>query len=100
MAKGFTQEKGVDYNEVYSPVAKYATIRLLCVLVAIFGLVLDQMDVVTAFLYGALEEEIFMKQPMGYVKKGQENMVCKLLKSLYGLKQAPRQWNKRFDDFS
>ena len=46
------------------------------------------MDVVTAFLYGALEEEIFMRQPMGYVKKGQENLVCKLLKSLYGLKQA------------
>jgi len=91
VAKGFTQEKGVDYNEVYSPVAKYATIRLLCVLVALFGLILDQMDVVTAFLYGSLDETIFMKQPMGYVKKGQEGLVCKLLKSLYGLKQAPRQ---------
>ena len=89
----------MDYNKVYFPLAKYATIQLLCVLVALFGLVLDPMDVVTAFLYGALEEEIFMRQPMGYVKKGQDHLVCKLLKSLYGLKQAPRQWNKRFDDF-
>lgn len=91
VAKEFTQEKGVDYNEVHSPVAKYATIRLLCVLVVLFGLILDQMDVVTAFLYGSLDEIIFMKQPIGFVKKSQEQLVCKLLKSLYGLKQAPRQ---------
>ena len=99
VAKGFTQEKGVDYNEVFSPVAKYLTIRILLMLVVTFGLVLDQMDVVTAFLYGLLDEVIFMRQPMGFVKKGQENLVCKLLKALYGLKQSPRQWNKRFDDF-
>ena len=67
VAKGFTQEKGVDYNEVFSPVAKYSTIRLLCVLVAMFGLLLDQMDVVTTFLYGILEEVIFMNQPLGFV---------------------------------
>ena len=99
VAKGFTQEKGVDYNEVFSPVAKYSTIRILCQLVVFFDLVLDQMDVVTAFLYGTLDELIFMRQPLGFVKKGQEGLVCRLLKSLYGLKQAPRQWNKRFDDF-
>ena len=99
VAKGFTQQKGVDYNEVFSPVAKYSTIRLLCALVAIFGLVLDQMDVVTAFLYGLLDEVIYMRQPMGFMKKGQEDLVCRLLKSLYGLKQSPRQWNRRFDDF-
>ncbi|KAL2653777.1 hypothetical protein R1flu_021905 [Riccia fluitans] len=60
VAKGFTQRKGVDYNEVFAPVAKYSTIRLLLSLVCMFGLVLDQMDVVTAFLYGLLDEEIFM----------------------------------------
>jgi len=99
VAKGFTQEKGVDYNEVFSPVAKYSTIRLLCSLVALFDLELDQMDVITAFLYGTLDEVIYMKQPEGFIKKGQEHLVCRLLKSLYGLKQSPRQWNKRFDSF-
>lgn len=61
VAKGFTQEKGVDYNEVFSPVAKYSTIRLLCSLAALFDLELDQMDVITTFLYGELDEVIFMK---------------------------------------
>ncbi|KAL2623657.1 hypothetical protein R1flu_003862 [Riccia fluitans] len=57
------------------------------------------MDVVTTFLYGVLDEEIFMRQPPSFVRKGQESLVCKLLKSLYGLKQSPRQWNKWFDEF-
>ena len=70
VAKGFTQQKGVDYNEVFSPVAKYSTIRLLCALVVLFDLVLDQMDVVTAFLYGLLDETTTMKQPMGFIKRG------------------------------
>ncbi|CAM6117598.1 unnamed protein product [Calypogeia fissa] len=76
-----------------------ATIRLLMALVVLFDLELDQMDVVTAFLYGLLEELIFMRQPQGFVRKGKEHQVCKLLRSLYGLKQSPRQWNKRFDTF-
>ncbi|CAM6082590.1 unnamed protein product [Calypogeia fissa] len=96
VAKGFTQRKGVDYNEIFSPVVAMATIRLLMALVVLFDLCMEQMDVVTAFLYGLLEELIFMKQPQGFVKKGKEDLVCKLLKSLYGLKQSPRQWNKRF----
>ncbi|CAM6086082.1 unnamed protein product [Calypogeia fissa] len=99
MAKGFTQKKGVDYFDVFSPVVMLATIRLLMALVVLFDLELDQMDVVTAFLYGLLEELIFMRQPQGFVRKGKEHLVCKLLRSLYGLKQSPRQWNKRFDTF-
>ncbi|KAL2621793.1 hypothetical protein R1flu_001998 [Riccia fluitans] len=99
VAKGFTQRKGVDYSKVFAPIAKYLTIRLLLSLVCMFGLVLDQMDVVTTFLYGVLDEEIFMRQPPSFARKGQESLVCRFLKSLYGLKQSPRQWNKRFDEF-
>jgi len=60
---------------------------------------LDQLDVKTAFLYGDLDEEIYMTQPMGFKTADKENMVYKLKKSLYGLKQSPRQWYKRFDNF-
>ena len=55
------------------------------------------MDVKTAFLYGELEETIFMRQPEGFEAKGKDNQVCLLQRSLYELKQSPRQWNKRFD---
>ncbi|KAL2611477.1 hypothetical protein R1flu_023169 [Riccia fluitans] len=61
VAKGFTQRKGVDYHEIFTPIAKYSTILLLLSLVCMFGLILDQMDVVTTFLYGVLDEEIFMQ---------------------------------------
>ncbi|OAE35371.1 hypothetical protein AXG93_464s1030 [Marchantia polymorpha subsp. ruderalis] len=99
VARAFTQEKSVDYNEVFSPVAKYATIRLVCALAVIFDLVMDQMDVITTDLYGYLEDVIYMRQPFDFEVKGKERLVYRLLKSLYGLKQAPRQWNTRFDEF-
>jgi hypothetical protein len=81
----------VDYNKFFSLIAKLATIQLIYALVALFGLVMDQMDVITTFLYGYLEEVIYMMQPIGFARKGKEHWVCRLLKSLYGLKQAPRQ---------
>lgn len=99
MARGFTQEKGVNYNEVFLPITKYATICLVCALAAIFSLVMDQMDVVTTFLYVYLEEYIYMRQQIGFEVKGHESLVCRLMKSLYRLKQAPRQWNTCFDEF-
>jgi len=60
---------------------------------------IHQMDVKTAFLHGVLEEEVYMTQPEGFIRKGQEDLVCKLNKSLYGLKQAPRAWYSRIDTY-
>jgi hypothetical protein len=91
VAKGYTQNKDVDYKEVFSLVAKLSTIRLVCALVAIFGLVLNQVDIVTVSFYGALNETIYMRHPQGFAKKGKESWICRLLKSLYGLKRSLQQ---------
>ena len=99
VAKRFTQRKGIDYNEIFSPVVKFKTIRLMLAIVVQFNLELEQLDVKTAFLHGDLEEKIYMSQPAGYVDSINPNHVCLLKKSLYGLKQSPRQWYKRFDNF-
>ncbi|RVW26889.1 Retrovirus-related Pol polyprotein from transposon TNT 1-94 [Vitis vinifera] len=99
VAKGFSQKEGIDYNEVFSPVVKHKSIRVLLAMVSVFNLELDQLDVKTAFLHGNLEEEIYMKQPEGFVDSEKSDHVCFLKKSLYGLKQSPRQWYKRFDAF-
>jgi hypothetical protein len=99
VVKGFQQKEGIDYNDIFSPVVKLTTIRLVLGIVAAEDLYLEQLDVKTAFLHGDLEEEIYMHQPEGFAVKGKENKVCKLKKSLYGLKQAPRQWYKKFDGF-
>jgi len=94
VARGFSQIYGVDYLDTYAPVVKLASIRILLAIAAIYGLEIHQMDVVTAFLAGDLEEEIYMEQPEGF-EVGGNDFVCKLRKSLYGLKQAPRVWNQR-----
>ncbi|GJV58943.1 zinc finger, CCHC-type containing protein [Tanacetum coccineum] len=96
--QGFRQKEGIDYFNTYAPVARITTIRLLLALAAIHNLVIHQMDVKTAFLNGDLEEEVYMKQPEGFVMPGNEHKVCKLVKSLYGLKQAPKQWHQKFDE--
>ncbi|KAK4384379.1 Retrovirus-related Pol polyprotein from transposon TNT 1-94 [Sesamum angolense] len=97
VAKGFKQKEGIDYFDTYSPVAQLTTIRVLIALVSVYNLSIHQMDVKIAFLYGELEEEIYMDQPEGFVAHGNERKVCKLVKSLYGLKQAPKQWHEKFD---
>ena len=95
--KGFSQKKDIDFEEIFSPVAKMSSIRIIMGLATSLDLEIEQMDVKTSFLHGELVEEIYMEQPEGFVMKGKENQVCKLKKSLYGLKQAPRQWYKKFE---
>ena len=97
VAKGYTQKEGEDFFDTYSPAARIATIRVLLALAAFYGLHVHQMDVKTTFLYGELEEEIYMEQPDGFVVHGEGNKMCRLIKSLYGLKQAPKQWHEKFD---
>nr|GEX79390.1 zinc finger, CCHC-type [Tanacetum cinerariifolium] len=95
---GFKQKSGIDYFNTYASVARISTIRLLIAMTSIHNLIIHQMDVKTAFLNGELEEEVYMNQPLGFIMPGNENKVCKLIKSLYGLKQAPKKWHQKFDE--
>lgn len=97
VARGFSQKKGFDYTETYSPVAKLDTLRAVLAIANRERMHLHQMDVKTAFLNGQLNEEIYMAQPDGF-EQG-KGLVCRLNRSLYGLKQASRAWNERFHNF-
>ena len=99
VAQGYTQRYGTDYDETFCPVVRLESIRVLMALSVQHGLHLHQIDVTTAFLNGDLEEEVFMRQPEGFIAKGQTHLVCKLKKSLYGLKQSPRCWNVALDNY-
>lgn len=97
VARGFSQKYGTDYFETFAPVANTTSIRLLFAHAAIENLNMAQFDVKTAFLYGTLDETVYMEQPEGFVE--QKDKVCLLKRSLYGLKQSPRQWNQKFSNF-
>src|ERR1044071_6414595 len=97
VVQGFRQKEGLDFFDTYSPMTRITSIRMLIAIAALRILEIHQMDVKIAFLNGDLEEEIYMKQPEGYIVPGQENKVCRLVKSLYGLKQAPKQWHEKYD---
>lgn len=99
VAKGYSQKEGIDYGEIFSPIAKLTSIRFLTSLTATYDWEIEQMDVKTTFLHGDLEEEIYMSHPEHFVEKGKEHLVCKLKKSLYGLKQSPRMWYQKYDTF-
>ena len=97
MAKGYSQRKGIDFKETFSPVSTKDYLRIIMAIVAHFDLKLHQMDVRTTFLNGDLVEDVYMSQPIGFEEVGKDHMVCKLQKSIYGLKQASRQWYLKFD---
>uniref|UniRef100_W4VRQ4 Putative retrovirus-related pol polyprotein from transposon tnt n=1 Tax=Corethrella appendiculata TaxID=1370023 RepID=W4VRQ4_9DIPT len=94
--KGYSQRKGVDYAETYSPVVRHSSLRYLFALAAKHNLQVHQMDAVTAFLQGDLSEEIYMRQPPMY--STDNSKCCRLKKALYGLKQASRVWNRKLDE--
>ena len=99
VAQGYTQTRGTDYEEVFSPVAKHTSLRTLLALANEHDLEVHQMDVKTAFLNGELDYDIYMSQPEGFVDEDKPNYVCKLRRSIYGLKQSARCWNTTLDEY-
>ncbi|CAA7055275.1 unnamed protein product [Microthlaspi erraticum] len=97
VAKGYVQRYGIDFEEVFAPVARLETIRFLIGLAASRGWEIHHLDVKTAFLHGELKEIVYVSQPEGFEVKGSENKVYKLHKALYGLRQAPRAWNNKLN---
>jgi hypothetical protein len=99
VARGFSQKEGIDYEETFSPVARYTSIRAILVIAAVMKWKVHQMDVKTTFLNGVVEEEVYVEQPQGFETHDRKTHVCRLKKALYGLKQAPRAWYGRIDSF-
>lgn len=97
VAQGFSQKVGRDYDETFSPIVRFESIRTVISIAAQHNLYLHQLDVATAFLNGELQEEVYMQQPEGFAVKGKEGLVCKLNRSIYGLRQSPRCWNFTLD---
>ncbi|GJU55624.1 putative ribonuclease H-like domain-containing protein [Tanacetum coccineum] len=87
---GYTQEEGIDYDEVFSPVGRIEAIRLFLAYASFMGFKVYQMDVKSAFLYGQIEEEVYVCQPPGFKDPDYPDKVYKVVKALYGLHQAPR----------
>ncbi|GJY81087.1 putative ribonuclease H-like domain-containing protein [Tanacetum coccineum] len=92
VAQGYTQEEGIDYDDVFAPVARIEAIRLFLAYASFMNFVVYQMDVKSAFLYGKIEEEVYVCQPLGFEDPEFPDRVYKVEKALYGLHQAPRAW--------
>jgi hypothetical protein len=93
VVKGYSQRQGVDYEEVFAPVARLEAVRLLIALAAHQSWEVHHLDIKSAFLNGELNEEVYVAQPPGFVRAGNEGKVLRLKKVLHGLHQAPRAWN-------
>ena len=96
VAEGYTQVQGIDYKEAFSLVMRYESIRYLLTHATLQDWEIEAMDVTLAYLHRVLKEEIYMEQPEGFISKGDENEVCRLVHSLYRLKQAGQVWNRTF----
>ncbi|KAJ9557792.1 hypothetical protein OSB04_012406 [Centaurea solstitialis] len=92
VAQGYTQEEGIDYDDVFAPVARIEAIRLFLAFASYKGFKVYQMDVKSAFLYGTIDEEVYVSQPPGFEDPKYPDKVYKLRKALYGLHQEPRAW--------
>ncbi|GJS91902.1 putative ribonuclease H-like domain-containing protein [Tanacetum coccineum] len=99
VAQGHRQEEGIDYDEVFAPVARLEAIRLFLAFASYMGFIVYQMDVKSAFLYGTIEEEVYVSQPPGFVDPDHPKKVYKVVKALYGLHQAPRAWYATLSTF-
>jgi hypothetical protein len=99
VARGFTLKEGIDYEENFSPVARYTSIQTIIDLSFVMGWKLHHMYVKKTFLNGNIKWEVFVEKPNGFVRHNKGNHVCKLKKALYGLKQAPIVWYDRIDGF-
>ena len=98
VAKGFTQRPGIDYTETFAPVARKESINTVLAIAAAEDLEAENVDVDTAFLYGEVDEEIYMDQPDGFEDENNSSKKCLLQKALYGTKQAARQWNTKLNE--
>lgn len=98
VAQGFAQRIGVDFDDSFAPVAMHSTLRVLLTIAGYRKMQVKHLDVKAAYLYGTLEEEVFMRQPPGYAVPHKEQQVCRLKKSIYGLKQAARTWHRTITD--
>ena len=96
VAKGYTQVQGIDYEETFSLVVRYNSIQYLLAHAVLQDWEIEAMDVKLAYLHRVLEEAIYMEQPEGFIAKGDEDKVCRLMHSLYKLKQACQVWNRTF----
>ncbi|GJU79343.1 putative ribonuclease H-like domain-containing protein [Tanacetum coccineum] len=99
VAQGHRQEEGIDYDEVFAPVARIEAIRIFLAFASYMGFIVYQMDVKSAFLYGKIDEEIYVSQPLGFIDPKYPKKVYKVVKALYGLHQAPRAWYATLSTF-
>ncbi|GJX49126.1 putative ribonuclease H-like domain-containing protein [Tanacetum coccineum] len=99
VAQGHRQEEGIDYDEVFAPVARIEAIRLFLAFASFMGFIVYQMDVKSAFLYGTIDEEVYVSQPPSFVDPDHPKKVYKVVKALYGLHQAPRAWYATLSTF-